>query len=188
MDKLFGILRNINNVKYVNMKKCSKCGVVKNDSEFYRLSKQSDKLYSSCKECKKKVSNKNYISSPRKLKKTNIPNEQICSCCKKKKNITDFRFRKIRGYYDTICLECKRIKHIIKTYNVSKETAYKLHNKKECSICSAYVEGSNQCVDHNHNTGKVRDILCNNCNRAIGYFNEDIDKMEKAINYLIKHE
>ena len=166
------------------MKKCSKCGVIKNDSEFY---KQNNRLYPSCKECKKKVSNNNYIPSKKKLKKANIPNKQICSCCKKKKNIIDFRYRKERSYYDTICIECKRMKYIIKTYNVSKKIAYKLYNKKKCSICSENVKGQNQHIDHDHNTNKVRDILCNNCNRGIGYFNENIYKMKKAIDYLIKH-
>jgi hypothetical protein len=166
------------------MKKCSKCGIIKDDSEFY---KQRGKLYSSCKDCKKKVSNNNYIPSERSLKKDQTKNVQVCSCCSKEKKINKFRYRKDRGYYDTICIRCKRIKYIVRTYNVSERKAIELHNTNNCAICGDVVSGSKQHVDHNHTTGEVRGILCNNCNRAIGYFNEDINKMKNAINYLTKH-
>ena len=39
-------------------------------------------------------------------------------------------------------------------------------------------------VDHNHSTGAVRGILCNNCNRLIGLAEEDTHLLEKAIAYL----
>lgn len=42
-------------------------------------------------------------------------------------------------------------------------------------------------VDHSHKTGKVRDLLCANCNAALGFLNEDILKFQAAIAYLRKH-
>jgi len=39
-------------------------------------------------------------------------------------------------------------------------------------------------VDHDHKTGKVRALLCMKCNLAIGYADDNIELMEKAIQYI----
>ena len=43
-------------------------------------------------------------------------------------------------------------------------------------------------VDHSHATGKNRELLCSRCNRGIGMFNENIELLELAIQYLKKHK
>ena len=42
-------------------------------------------------------------------------------------------------------------------------------------------------IDHCHKTGKARELLCQGCNVAIGRFKDDIELMERAINYVKKH-
>lgn len=42
-------------------------------------------------------------------------------------------------------------------------------------------------VDHNHETDKVRELLCMRCNAILGYAKDDIQLLEAAINYLRKH-
>jgi len=57
-----------------------------------------------------------------------------------------------------------------------------------CAICKNPCEtGMNLAVDHNHETGKIRGLLCKNCNTAIGLLKENTDTMIKAIDYLNFH-
>lgn len=53
--------------------------------------------------------------------------------------------------------------------------------KHKCYMCGSKF---NLCVDHNHKTGKVRGILCQNCNRGIGLLHEEIKRLTRAIKYL----
>lgn len=39
-------------------------------------------------------------------------------------------------------------------------------------------------VDHCHATGRVRGLLCNRCNRAIGLLGDNVELLERAIRYL----
>jgi hypothetical protein len=44
------------------------------------------------------------------------------------------------------------------------------------------------CVDHNHETKKVRALLCAYCNIAVGYLGEDPLRAQALTDYLIKHQ
>ena len=53
-----------------------------------------------------------------------------------------------------------------------------------CAICNAESPGHKHkyfCVDHDHQTNKVRGLLCHRCNRGMGFF-------EKVIDYINKHK
>ncbi len=65
----------------------------------------------------------------------------------------------------------------------------------ECAVCGTDDPKGRQSgrgkvkgfyVDHNHETGEIRGLLCNNCNRSIGLFNDDPSILEKAVLYLRK--
>lgn len=51
----------------------------------------------------------------------------------------------------------------------------------QCVICG---DGGKLVVDHDHQTGKVRGMLCNHCNRGLGHFRDDPTLLEFAAQYL----
>jgi len=56
----------------------------------------------------------------------------------------------------------------------------------KCAICGADQNNLSKslCLDHNHKDGTIRGLLCQNCNLALGLFQDDIEILNKAINYL----
>src|SRR3990167_3461436 len=58
--------------------------------------------------------------------------------------------------------------------------------KGKCAICGKHQSEINKAlfVDHNHETGKERGLLCYTCNAALGMFYDSPDNLESAINYL----
>lgn len=60
---------------------------------------------------------------------------------------------------------------------------YLTTQKNKCGICDN-VFNNNILVDHNHDTGKIRGLLCRNCNFAIGLFKDNIKTLKNAIKYI----
>lgn len=56
--------------------------------------------------------------------------------------------------------------------------------KPEQGTCGIYRTPRVLAVDHDHETGKVRGLLCHACNAALGLFREDIETFLRAIAYL----
>jgi len=44
------------------------------------------------------------------------------------------------------------------------------------------------CIDNDHATGKIRGLLCDKCNRALGLLDDNLDKVRRLAIYLSKHK
>ena len=68
---------------------------------------------------------------------------------------------------------------------VSSRITTKLRLEPVCAICGLTAEsGVPIVIDHDHNTGYVRGILCHTCNGGLGMFQDSPDLLNKAIAYL----
>ena len=69
-------------------------------------------------------------------------------------------------------------------YNMTVEEYVERVNEQQgaCAICRTFTP--RLCVDHSHETGANRGLLCHKCNVALGHFNDDIQLLLNAINYL----
>lgn len=59
-----------------------------------------------------------------------------------------------------------------------------------CAICGKEPtkgRGRKLHIDHDHETGKRRGLLCNGCNTGIGSLGDDVSRLQRAIKYLMLH-
>lgn len=101
------------------------------------------------------------------------------------------------------CLECKKQRlnqwrkdnpgyvksyHLQKNFGITLEQFNEMFNSQEgkCRICNKHQSELRitLAVDHNHQTGKIRGLLCDGCNRGIGFLKESKEILENAIKYL----
>lgn len=55
-----------------------------------------------------------------------------------------------------------------------------------CAICKKDPTDERLHIDHDHKTGRIRGLLCGNCNRGIGYMKDSIQNLKSAAEYLSK--
>lgn len=149
---------------------CSQC---KEEKHFlkYRLKKEKGKkifLRCECIECSKKYT---YLNKP--VTKDN----------KEKRKNSFYKWRNKNKDYE-------RIKIIKNKYNltIDEYNTLLVSQNFSCGICktSQSLLKKSLAIDHCHNTGKVRGLLCNNCNTGLGQFKDNINSLKSAIKYLQK--
>lgn len=114
---------------------------------------------------------------------------KICSKCKEIKSVDRFQKDKHKpSGYSSYCKDCRRNNKIKKLYNISIDEYDNLYKNQigGCLIC--HTKHDRLHIDHCHNTGKVRGLLCSKCNMAIGLFNDDIKLLQETIKYISKND
>ncbi len=80
-------------------------------------------------------------------------------------------------------------RNLMKNYGLTIQEHQKLQESQnyQCKICKKHKKDCNKLglvVDHNHKTGNVRSLLCNDCNLIIGHAKDSVDILKKCISYL----
>lgn len=84
----------------------------------------------------------------------------------------------------------RRVAHYKRKFGISLEQYNEMLNAQNgvCAICRNTCDaGLNLAVDHCHDCGQVRALLCKNCNTALGLLKENTDIMQAAIQYVRNH-
>lgn len=130
-----------------------------------------------CKICRGKAHKEWCLKNPEKVKEINHLN----------------RDKRKQFYKSPEGIISSRRAHLKRVFGISLEE-YNIMSEKQnhiCAICGKpEMNNKNKvlCVDHNHKTGAVRQLLCGLCNSGLGAFRDDKTLLTKAIKYLKYHE
>jgi hypothetical protein len=185
---------------------CRDCGTWKPLEEFCSNTKRPDGRGSCCKPCFNVRSKASYAKRVEaKYGRKVVPprvlpdGHRFCPDCDSVKPLTEFpRNRSDSTGYANYCKPChnargKEVKqrlhggwreyHLRHRYGIGQVDFDEmlLLQGGVCAICGA---GDPQHVDHDHRTGRVRGILCFNCNGGLGQFRDDPAILAQAITYL----
>jgi hypothetical protein len=86
----------------------------------------------------------------------------------------------------SVCKRCISIRETTYKIDISIEEYFYLNKSQKglCKICGKTNGGKRLFVDHCHQTGDVRGLLCGKCNSAIGFFKDDANAIKNAIIYI----
>lgn len=78
--------------------------------------------------------------------------------------------------------------HMPRKYNITPEQKKAMWEQQgqACALCLRPIKlkGSGTHIDHDHKTGRVRGLLCKNCNTALGLFEDNADTLRRAAAYV----
>lgn len=146
---------------------CKQCGEEKQLNRFYNRKAYKDGYSPRCKDCYSDQTPKiNW-----RIKNPSYQN-QWASRNRDKTRLASMKSRLKHKYkisYDNY-LELKRLQN------------------NSCAICGKHESELEKslCTDHSHFTGEVRGLLCDRCNKTIGQFEDNVELLQKAIDYLNK--
>jgi Recombination endonuclease VII len=150
------------------MKRCANCGHFKTIYEFNMDKQQKDGHCCYCRDCQRKIN--------RASKIRNMP-AVLTYNAKWQKEHPDRMARYRRN---------SKLKH----YGLTEDEYLAIIEAAggRCEICRTDKPGGKRIrfwmIDHDHATGDVRGILCENCNRALGMMQDDPDRLRAAAAYL----
>lgn len=146
------------------IKICPKCQELLPTSSFNK-SNRRDGFQTYCRACHNKMQREKYSSSPEQKVKRQLRANR----------------RKERDPFVSKKSELKRL------YNITFEEYMKMFidQGEVCAICKEKCKTKKMLsVDHNHETKKVRGLLCNRCNVSLGLLRENIALIKRAVEYL----
>lgn len=171
-------------------KQCSSCRQVLPVSAFAKNRSRLDGLQANCRECAAEYYRRRQEARGRVVReRLDVPEgHKLCRSCGEVKPWSEWhRNATASDGLSTRCKACRaaegRAGHLKRSYGMTEaERAELLASQK--GLCAICLKEPAVHVDHCHKTGKVRGVLCFNCNSAIGKLSDDPDIVRRAAAYL----
>lgn len=165
------------------MKQCTGCQKTKPLTDF-KLRSDTKKPMGRCRECDLIWHKEHYAQNRSRLREAAKVYNQRPEVKEHRK-----RYKASRKAQDKVWKkDWDLTRHYGITLEILEETVRAQNN--HCPLCVRYfpTDSRQWHVDHCHNTGKVRGVLCGNCNIMVGQSKENPDTLRRAAEYLEKHK
>ncbi len=105
-----------------------------------------------------------------------------CRLCKRFLPSHELGIRSWSGYHKVPYITCSVCDRCRRHPNFKTEDFILLAKQQDygCYVCGKHELH----IDHCHESGRVRGLLCNSCNLGLGNFKDDIELLLKAVEYL----
>lgn len=170
------------------MRACTKCAESKPLSEFCKRPDVKSGFASHCKTCQRewRTANRNALLAQKK-QYYDSNRDQIAQ--RKRQRYEANRDELLERQRQRYAVDPERFRwhEMRRRYGISKAKYDALFTAQGglCAICrAACTTGRSLAVDHDHKTGRVRGLLCANCNFGLGKFRDSSALLSAAINYL----
>lgn len=166
---------------------CPKCNSVSVKYGFNSVNKQRY----SCKNCDYLFTGSSLARSGElRIHNPDLENHRYCLDCYEYKQFSEFNYNKKEDRYSSYCKSCNRYRGMMSKYKLSRDNYDKMFINQDgkCAICNVTFNynyrNKSPRIDHNHDTGDVRGLLCDKCNILIGQARDNIIILKSAIKYL----
>jgi hypothetical protein len=182
------------------MKICNKCQITKPFEQFQRSKRTEDGRLGICRECNRKTEKAYYEKNHDRYKQWRIKNKENQKVKQKawyQEHKGEYLEKRRADYFANPENRHKRMvrmraRNFLKKYGLSTEQIGKILDKQKgkCAVCLKELDSSKPRsihIDHCHNTGIVRGILCVRCNSAEGHLGT-VENAERLLNYMRSSE
>ncbi|MFJ2718351.1 endonuclease VII domain-containing protein [Streptomyces sp. NPDC087437] len=173
-----------------DVKRCSRCKESKPRAAFASNKAARDGLQAYCRGCWAEYDQARQLATGKNVRpRVETPEgHKFCRSCGAVKPRSEWhRNATASDGLSTSCKACRAVKgraqHLKRQYGITEAERDEMC-ASQMGLCVICLKAPAVHVDHCHNTGKVRGVLCFNCNSAIGKLGDDPDAVRRAAAYL----
>jgi len=190
----------------MDQKHCRDCSEYRPVSEFTRDSRRSDGLAFYCKEharVRHRAARDARLGPPRHRHRRDVVvkvGEKWCPDCDRAQPLENFPKTSSKSGRHSYCRPChnargrasvdklgaSRTYHLMRRFGITAGDADDML-AAQGGLCAVCRSAPAVHVDHDHDTGRVRELLCFNCNGGLGQFRDDPDVLRRAAEYVERH-